>query len=87
MNQPNSESNRIELVSHSIIEHQLMTSLSDKSKVAILADKEDLDALIDALNTTLIFGPAGTASSIFRELHAGLKQLRCEAFENRKDNP
>lgn len=36
-------------VSRQIIENQLLTALDDKSKVAILASKEDLETLIAAL--------------------------------------
>lgn len=43
------EENYIESSNQRKIESQLLSSLSDKSKVACIFDEEDLDALIDAL--------------------------------------
>lgn len=76
-----------------VIEHKLLDSLSDEGVVAICASKEDLDALIYALDKIATgkyvaetdwhdFHNADEAARQLRakEFCAGLKQLRHEAF-------
>ncbi len=69
-----SEPNKVELVNHAVIERQLLTHLSDKSKVAILATEEDLDHLISAL---ICHEMRPNEPS---DLRLGLEQLKREAF-------
>lgn len=73
------EPNKVELVSHEVIENQLLNFLNDKSKVAILATEEDLDVLIAALALVSQFGITAHSSKA-KELRAGLRQLHREAF-------
>lgn len=73
-----SEPNKVELVSHSVIERQLLVELSDKSKVAILATEDDLDTMIAALK--LYECDRVPLSSKWSELRLSLEQLKREAF-------
>lgn len=73
-----SEPNKVELVSHSVIERQLLVELSDKSKVAILATEDDLDTMIAALR--LYERDRVPLSSKWSELRTSLSQLKREAF-------
>lgn len=57
--------------SREVIERKLLTAVSDEAVVAILATKDDLDMLIEHLQT----------SSRGQEFAQGLAQLRREAFE------
>lgn len=67
--------------SRRVIENQLLESLSDKSKVAILATEEDLDTLIAAL--FLSERDRMAMQSRWRELRIGLEQLRSAAFHRK----
>lgn len=76
--------NKVEYTTRPVIENKLLDSLSKGDHVAILADKTDLDALIDALTLALDFPPCGRPTgripSRWIQLKAGLEQLRSKAF-------
>jgi hypothetical protein len=65
---------KIESVKRQIIESQLLTSLEDKSCVAILATEDDLNLFIEALTSLWSHSKA-------KEMLADLKQLKREAFQ------
>ena len=72
----------VERTSKTIIEHKLLVALDDKTKVAILADEDDLE--------TMILGLRGVAAESGRRSHAedladGMEQLMREAFPPNKD--
>ena len=70
--------NKIVKTTRTVVEKQLLDSLSDKTKVAILCDKQDLETLIAALllsETNRMAMPAK-----WRDLRLGLEQLRDAAF-------
>jgi hypothetical protein len=67
----------VESVNRQVIENQLLTSLCDKSKVAILATEEDLTLLIGALKCVSCHDPAARAA---KEMCADLQQLKAAAF-------
>ena len=68
----------VEMTNRQVIENQLLASLDDKSKVAILASEEDLDTLIAAL--MLSERNRMAMPSKWKELRAGLEQLKAAAF-------
>lgn len=70
---PVEKPNTVEHVGRSVIENQLLVALDDKTKVAILANEEDIDILIEAL--------AMQTNKKSREMLADLKQLKQEAFQ------
>lgn len=64
----------VEQSSREVIEHKLLTALSDGGQVAILATREDLSLLINALDQF------GTVKG--KQWSADLRRLRHEAFGN-----
>lgn len=71
-----SQPNHVERVSKTVIENQLLVALDDKSKVACLFAKEDLDVLISALTVAerVRYEPQA------KEMRLSLEQLRKAAF-------
>lgn len=70
--------NKVIRTKRSVIEKRLLDGLSDGEHVAILASKEDLDLLIEALRYfTGINGGSCPPATKFAD---GLEQLRREAF-------
>jgi len=67
---------KTELVPHEVIEKQLLVALNDKSKVAILASKDDLLMLMNGLEDTLRYLDCAER----RELLESLKKLNDAAF-------
>ncbi len=65
--------------SHEVIEHRLLVALNDQDKVAIVGSKEDVDMLIDALDSTMDNRGMGARVKM-RKFADGLRQLRREAF-------
>jgi hypothetical protein len=68
----------VESVNRQVIENQLLTSLCDKSKVAILATEDDLRMLINALKTHSMCYPGWAKKN--SEYVADLEQLKSAAF-------
>lgn len=68
-----------EHVSRSVIENKLLVSLGDKSKVALLLDKNDLDLIIGAL--LLSESNRMAMPTQYKEMRKGLEQLRAAAFK------
>lgn len=68
----------MESSSRRVIEQKLLTALGAESTVAILASKQDLDVLIAALEYAMLGRREQTKKA--RELAAGMRQLRREAF-------
>lgn len=68
-----------------VIEDQLLARLSDKQTVAILASKEDLDALLFVLDTFLYErrhdSEEDGIKGRIKELQEGFRLLRRSAFE------
>jgi len=85
--QARENSMKIEKTTRPVIERQLLNSLEDKSKVAILATVEDLDVLIYALGALEAFRasaverPHSIITERVEELRDGLQRLRAEAFK------
>lgn len=65
----------VDYVGHKIIEQQVMASLSDKGKVALVLDVDGLGTIIAALE----YSPEGWGAKR-SEMLRDLKQLRSEAF-------
>jgi hypothetical protein len=68
----------VERTDSALIGDQIMVSLSDKSKVALVLDVHDLNAIIDALANV------PCQSSKQRAILRDIEQLRDVAFPNRK---
>ena len=68
----------VESVNRQVIENQLLTSLCDKSRVAILATEEDLEILIAAL--LLAENNRMAMPTKYKEMRADLEQLKAAAF-------
>lgn len=68
-----------ERVPKQIIENQLLVALDDKSKVAILASKEDLDILICAL--FLAESNRMAMPLKYKEMRLDLEKLKKAAFD------
>jgi len=68
----------VELTKREVIERKLLTALEDDNTVAILASKQDLDVMVAALDYAMLSDKNQTRKA--RELAAGMKQLRREAF-------
>jgi enolase len=64
--------NKVIQSSREVLEHKLLTALDDEGTVAILASKEDLDLLIEALHKM-----TGERAEFWR---LGMEQLRRETF-------
>jgi hypothetical protein len=69
----------VEKTSRQVIENQLLSSLEDKSKVALLCTREDLDILISAVR--LSSGNPKALSAKWQEFAADLIELRKAAFQ------
>lgn len=65
----------IRLCASEMIENQLLVALSDKAKVAIVLDVDDLHELIAALSER-----APVSKTKRRSMAHDLRQLRCAAF-------
>lgn len=75
MSQKHNKPCSVEQSSRRIIENKLLDSLSDDSKVALVCDLSDLNALIDALSR--MAAPTEKQASMRRDL----MQLRKVAFD------
>ena len=73
----NMEDNTVERVHHTVIEKQLLTALDDKTRVAILLSKEELEDMIVAAQSTAF----KLQSNRLKFLAEGMRQLYNEAFE------
>lgn len=69
-----SEKIKVERLERDVIQRALLDSISDGETVAILADRDDLDLLIGALEN---YNIESQRRDVFIN---GLKQLRKEAF-------
>lgn len=74
-----SEPNKVEHVRHEVILQQIMTSLQDKSKVALLLTEDDLELVI----RTFVQVIDDSSEIMFREQDFldSLSQLKREAFQ------
>lgn len=75
-----SEPNKVEFTTRRVIERKILESISNGDSVAILASKQDLETFIEAFNCALQFSDKGAVPDKWRELKAGLEQLRKEAY-------
>lgn len=78
--------NRVELTTRSVIEHKLLTALSDDSQVACLFTKQDLEDIIASLYGYKLSEQSGNVISWkahaerCKGLADGMSQLLHEAF-------
>ena len=80
---------KVERLPLQVIENKLLTRLEDKNTVAILAGKEDIDALLLAIDS-FFDHYEGTSfcrePSRMRELQDGLRLLRRSVFKETTSN-
>jgi len=74
----NAGKNKVEHATRQVIEKQLLTSLEDKSKVALLLTESEVDILISAL--FLSESNRMAMPSLYKAFRLDLEQLKREAF-------